>query len=512
MRILIISNNNKYESLFKNLNYSQDTTFITTKTPSKDQKYDIILHDTAIKKTTSNNGATVVCLLENEQAFSTIDSSSYDDVLFTNTSDELLSFFFSKLVERCIQQKKSETHNVYLNTLINSVPDLIWFKDLRGSHLKVNEAFGKAVGKSVEQCEGRGHYYIWDLEPDEYADGEYVCLETEEEVIKIGKTCLFDEKVKSKNGLRQFKTYKSPLFDNQGAMFGTVGIAKDVTDLHNIGRELEVVLSSVPFASLIVDEYDHFVYANKIFYEIFNIDTNDISSLNYRYFCQNTLQLTKEQLDSNQEISIPIETGNTLKHLSLQQQSIKDIFGNHFGYFLICVDVTREKELQDKILHNANTDFLTGLYNRRYFYKEVHNINIYDNIAFVYFDLDFFKTINDTYGHQVGDEALKLMSTLLKQEFPQDLIVRLGGDEFLIAFSLKKDANEIVPEIKSFIKLAKSTFDNTADLGILSVSAGISFGGKNFNTDQLLVDADKALYKAKSLGRGMVCIYDEKDN
>lgn len=513
IEVLIISNNHKYETLFKKLNYSQKTSFKTIVSPLPNQlkKSSIILHDTNIKTSIQKNSAPLICLLHKEQDTSTIDISLYDDFWITDIEDSILSLRFIKLVERCIEKSKSETLNIYLNTLINSIPDLIWFKDLRGAHLKVNEAFGKAVGKSVDQCEGRGHYYIWDLEPDEYADGEYVCLETEEEVIKVGKTCLFDEKVKSKSGLRQFKTYKSPLYNNQGEMFGTVGIAKDVTDLHNVSRELEIVLSSVPFASLIVDEHDNFVYANQVFYDIFNIDINKVTTLNYQKFCQNILKLSKDQLDTKQEINLSIATKNTSKYLSIQQQSIKDIFGNHFGYFLICVDITREKELQDEILYNANTDFLTGLYNRRYFYKEVHNISTYDNVAFIYFDLDFFKTINDTFGHQVGDEALKLMASLLKQEFPDDLIVRLGGDEFLIAIPLQNGVDEIVPKIKNFVDLTKKTFTDSKDLDLLSVSAGISYGGNHFNVDQLLVEADKALYKAKSLGRGMVHIYDTKD-
>lgn len=65
------------------------------------------------------------------------------------------------------------------------------------------------------------------------------------------RTCLFDEMVKSKQGMRQFKTYKSPLFDDDGTILGTVGIAHDVTDLANMGAELEIFLRNMPFAILI---------------------------------------------------------------------------------------------------------------------------------------------------------------------------------------------------------------------------------------------------------------------
>ncbi|MEG0277259.1 MAG: diguanylate cyclase [Coprobacillus sp.] len=511
IHVLIVSHNNKYESLFKEIVCSQETTFLTTIMPNSEQlkQASIVLYDIPYQKELINNHAFNLCMIEQNEYDSEVDYSFYDDLWLMPMDDALLKFHFKKIVERVIERKRSEIHDIYLNTLINSVPDLIWFKDLRGAHLKVNDAFGKAVGKTKQQCEGRGHYYIWDLDPDEYADGEYVCLETEEEVIKAGKTCLFDEKVKSKHGLRQFKTYKSPLYDYQGTMLGTVGIAKDVTDLDNIGRELEVVLSSVPFASLIVDDHDKLVYANQVFYNIFSLDENDVSSLDYQDFCENTLKLTQEQLENNKEVIVTLSNGGVVKHLNVQQQSIMDIFGNHFGYFLICIDITREKELQDKILLNANTDFLTGLYNRRYFYKQVHEINIKKYIAFVYFDLDYFKTVNDTFGHQAGDKALQLMADLLRDEFPEDLIVRLGGDEFLIAISLQESVNEIIPKIHKFIDYTKDEFYKLEHLKPLSVSAGIAYSDKDFDTDKLLLEADKALYQAKSLGKATVCIYDE---
>lgn len=78
-------------------------------------------------------------------------------------------------------------------------------------------------------------------EEGRYEQGEYICLESDEIVLEERRTCLFDEMVKSKQGMRQFKTYKSPLFDDDGTILGTVGIAHDVTDLANMGAELEIL-------------------------------------------------------------------------------------------------------------------------------------------------------------------------------------------------------------------------------------------------------------------------------
>lgn len=426
------------------------------------------------------------------------------------TSDRTLHLMFARLVHYAAQGKRLETLEIYLDTLINSVPDLIWFKDLKGSHLKVNRAFGQAVGKTPQQCEGRGHYYIWDIEPDEYATGEYVCLETEEEVIRRKETCLFDEKVKSKNGLRQFKTYKSPLIDLKGEMFGTVGIAKDVTDMQNLSRELEVILSSIPFATVMADEHGSVVYSNDRFCEYFGTSQKEVMRLRYEEICEKILKTSIEELENKDMLRISATQGEKTRILRAQQQSVSDIFGNHFGYFLMCLDVTVEQELQNKIQHSANTDFLTGLYNRRYFYEKVKDRIGEGPVCVAYFDLDNFKNINDTYGHMSGDRALITMANALKKAFPQDLIARIGGDEFIVAQFAVCNLTDRKTKVNKFIEQLKLEFNSSPQLAALSTSAGIACTRDNkLDVDTLISLADQALYAAKAEGKSRCAVYGE---
>ena len=116
----------------------------------------------------------------------------------------------------------------YLTNWYNSLL-IIWYKDKEGAHMKVNDTFCRAVNKTMEQIEGRGHYYIWDITPDEYEKGEFICMESEYEVMEKRETCIFDETVKIGDSMRELKTYKSPLFDLDGSVMGTVGVAIDVT-------------------------------------------------------------------------------------------------------------------------------------------------------------------------------------------------------------------------------------------------------------------------------------------
>lgn len=427
-------------------------------------------------------------------------------------SDSMLEFYLRQTFLSAQSKKELALTKNFLNTLIDSVPDLIWFKDLRGSHMKVNDAFCRAVGKTKEQCEGRGHYYIWDLEPDEYAKGEYVCLETEEEVIRLNKTCLFEERVKSKNGLRQFKTYKSPLTNECGEMFGTVGIAKDVTDLQNIGQELEVILSSIPFAAMIADVDDSIISVNQKFCDYFNVTTDQILHMYYSDVCTKILNTTPVQLENERMTELRYHCDGNQYVFHAQQQAIHDIFGSHFGIFFLCLDVTNEFELQHKLFSSANTDFLTSLYNRRYFYDAIGQKTDIEQISFVCFDLDDFKKVNDTYGHQSGDNALILMAYLLRETFAQQLIARLGGDEFIVAFFGECIPAELEQDIKTFIEHSSAVFHNTKNMEILTLSAGIACNGTNQSVDTLLSCADKALYAAKALGKARYTVYAQPCN
>ncbi len=112
----------------------------------------------------------------------------------------------------------------FLETTINNVPNLVWYKDKNGVHEKVNNSFCHTVGKTKQQVEGQRHAYIWDVEQDDPA-----CIESEEEVMRHRRTFVSEELVQTGTGTRTLMTYKSPLYDLDGSVMGTVGVAIDVT-------------------------------------------------------------------------------------------------------------------------------------------------------------------------------------------------------------------------------------------------------------------------------------------
>ncbi len=121
----------------------------------------------------------------------------------------------------------------YLEATINSIPSLIWYKDRNGIHEKVNDSFCRTVGKTKEQVQGRGHAYIWDVEQDDPA-----CIESERQVMELRRTCVSEETVQSGEGVRLLTTYKSPLYDLDGSVMGTVGVGIDVTQERAYEQEI----------------------------------------------------------------------------------------------------------------------------------------------------------------------------------------------------------------------------------------------------------------------------------
>lgn len=161
--------------------------------------------------------------------------------------------------------------------------------------------------------------------------------------------------------------------------------------------------------------------------------------------------------------------------------------------------------------HEAEHDALTGLFNRGAFEKMKQYLKgSLEPLAILLIDVDLFKHVNDNYGHEVGDAALKKVAGMLTEKFrSSDLIFRIGGDEFCIIMQ------KITPTDKNVIREKLDAMNN--DLAIvddqvpakLSISVGIAFSQFGFNED-LFAKTDKALYYTKEHGRKGYTFYNSK--
>jgi len=158
------------------------------------------------------------------------------------------------------------------------------------------------------------------------------------------------------------------------------------------------------------------------------------------------------------------------------------------------------------IQKSSYQDFLTGLYNRRYFFEKAPALfKKQQPLSIAMIDIDFFKKVNDTYGHDVGDITLKRVAEVLKQSLPQaHLIARFGGEEFcvLLLGMERQQAELLFNQARVAIENETITFPS----GTLSVTVSIGLSThKEDSIDEMISIADQQLYRAKEDGRNRVC-------
>lgn len=177
------------------------------------------------------------------------------------------------------------------------------------------------------------------------------------------------------------------------------------------------------------------------------------------------------------------------------------------GYVSSGKDVTEEMLLQQEIARIASTDKLTGVYNR-YKFEELFSLEVerarrFDlPLSLLLIDIDHFKRINDTYGHDVGDMALIYLANIVRENIRKiDIFARWGGEEFLLLCpGTDLQRVRVLAE-----KIRKAVEDATfLDVGHLTVSMGISSCGGDDTFEQLFKRADRALYRAKENGRNCI--------
>jgi diguanylate cyclase (GGDEF)-like protein len=177
----------------------------------------------------------------------------------------------------------------------------------------------------------------------------------------------------------------------------------------------------------------------------------------------------------------------------------------------------RTKELRDankRLTEISTIDYLTNIPNRRYFFESGSKYFYLakreeSDLSIICIDIDHFKKINDTYGHNIGDEILKLIaSTINTYVRKSDILARIGGEEFTILVNNMNEEKAFVFAEKIRTHIEKLTYENN-DIKIkVTISLGISQMKKDDNKlDSIILRADKALYAAKELNRNNTVIY-----
>lgn len=233
-------------------------------------------------------------------------------------------------------------------------------------------------------------------------------------------------------------------------------------------------------------------------------------------FREKQVQLLEEGLVEDLELNVQRRDGQVLP-VVMNSTIQRDDTGRFVVTRATVFDISERKKLEAQLLQLARTDTLTGLHNRREFEaqseKEITRCaRFHAPLALLLIDVDHFKRINDTQGHQCGDDVLKTISVLFKSELRDtDTLARIGGEEFAVLMPMcdRGAAQEAAERLRK--RVAQQHFEgrNGQDLQV-TISIGIS---THRATDQsigpLLKRADQALYEAKASGRNLTIAHQD---
>ena len=194
------------------------------------------------------------------------------------------------------------------------------------------------------------------------------------------------------------------------------------------------------------------------------------------------------------------------KHLWYGFEHAKTFVTNDQTDTLKTTVLEENKEASERLAHEASHDPLTGLFNRGAYDLWMEGTDT-EHIALILIDVDYFKTVNDKYGHGVGDKVLKRVAEILKNSFRSvDIVCRIGGDEFAVVMTRVNSSMRQLVENK--VNHANDILQNPKDgLPPVSLSVGVAFSDRENPEGDIFKDADTALYRVKKAGRKGCYIY-----
>ncbi len=314
--------------------------------------------------------------------------------------------------------------------------------------------------------------------------------------------------------------------DDKGKALGIFGTAQDITkrkraeiDLKRSEEQKRSIFNSTTSVIFIKDRDGRYLFVNTMYEKLFHISDEEINgktdydifpTASADSFHANDLMVIERGEVIEIEESVPHDDG---EHVYIATKiPLKDESGMIYGVCGMATDITERKEMENKIQHMATHDALTGLNNRikmeQLLNDEIKRASRYDHSLSVFIlDLDHFKRINDTFGHQVGDRVLAVFAHILEISIRNtDHAARYGGEEFVVI--LPETPLTKAEELAE--RLCKTIFDHPVptktDKNIrITTSIGIaSFPEHAHDLQGLLEAADSAMYAAKKAGRNQV--------
>ena len=288
---------------------------------------------------------------------------------------------------------------------------------------------------------------------------------------------------------------------------------------------LSALLAAMDIGILFVSHDNRVVYSNPAFTRIWMVapGTRLIGTNPQEVLASSACVLSRPEDQGKRVLRLPHD-GELMGVLEIQMadgrlvtqqvHAVEDVYGRPVGHLWLFEDVTRERQTADQLIYLAERDALTGLYNRHRFNEELARM-IADahrhasRVALLFFDLDDFKYINDTFGHRAGDAMLiRVAGEVAGQVRRNEIFARLGGDEFAVLVPEISDEMLRVLAERITHAIAQVRFQFEGQNLRLTSSLGIAvFPDHADNAEELIARADTAMYQAKESGKNAWRIY-----
>ncbi len=285
-------------------------------------------------------------------------------------------------------------------------------------------------------------------------------------------------------------------------------------DMFNItARASEMAIDYMKESFILVDANHCFLNANaatfSIFPELKHISPN--LSITGVSWWPKQLQDLRDAAYSNSKIEFSLDKDGNINYYSASVSEIKDSTQKPLGWVVLIQDISGMASLLGRLENMAFIDYLTGIFNRRYFMESAQTIMTKYPItgqkcAIIMFDLDHFKKVNDTYGHVAGDIVLKNVADSMRGLLrTYDLFARYGGEEFIVlVFAVNKEtALKVAERIRKRVADTVSIYNEETIQITISLGVSIQSADSHLLPD-VIEKADKALYNAKANGRNRV--------
>src|SRR5664279_492710 len=422
--------------------------------------------------------------------------------------------------------------NLIKTTAMENSPDAIVVVDEHRRIISSNRQFFELWNIPQELMEKKFNEPVLQALTAQFADREafiarvkYLYEHTDEKA---------HDELRLKDG-RVIDWHTAPLRDTKQKYLGRIWYFRDITErklavdtIEKQNLQFDAALNNMVQGLLMFDSAGALIVSNRRFYEMFELPTEQAIALTLGLTVPQVIDLAQSL--NNLAMKNKSQKVGELQNIIDRRQAGAVVFeltnGRTFcascspmadgGFVITLEDTTEQRRTQDQISHMAHYDALTDLPNRTLFYEKMEEplMRVRPGGSFGVFslDLDHFKSVNDTLGHHIGDKLLQAVAERMRGCVREaDVVARLGGDEFAIIQAKFKSPEDITALAARLIKAVSAPYQLEGHQVTVGTSIGIAIAsGNGIDPNQIMKNADLALYRSKADGGGQYRFFEPK--